>query len=320
MHISISIYNPSHGKPPGNPEIHNSKLLTMSILNVEISWFNSYMDPKPAGQISLLQWLTSEQYQPTAEAIRMIKDKAERDAKKALLPAITPSGTFSHRSDQSMLEHSGFICLDIDRKDNPHLANFFELKSELCKIKQVAYCGLSVSGEGYYVLIPIAFPEKHQMHFQALLQLFTQFNIRLDQKCGNLSRLRGYSWDPKAYFNHHATPFTGIIITPPRPALTRSTENSLPYSSDFEKVERLVRQIEQKGIDITTDYNDWFAIACNLASTFGENGREYFHRISQFHPDYTLDKTNRKFSDALKKQTQNSMGAFFRQCQRFSLG
>jgi hypothetical protein len=293
----------------------------MSILDVQVSWFHSYLDPKPAGEISLLRWLTSAKYQPTVEAIRMIKDKAERDAKKAQLPAITPSGTFSHRSDQSLLKHSGFICLDIDRKDNTHLANFSDIKSQLSKIKQVAYCGLSVSGEGYYVLIPIAHPDKHQLHFQALLQLFTQFKIRLDQKCGNLSRLRGYSWDTDAYINHQAIPFSGLPAPSSGPTPFKGATNNSPTSNDFERVEQLVRQIEQKGIDITADYNYWFAIACNLASAFGEPGRDFFHRISRFHPNYSVAEADKKYSHCLRKPNNApaSLGALINSCKKANL-
>lgn len=289
----------------------------MSILNVEVSWFHSYMDPKPAGTTSLLQWLTNNNYEPTVEAIRMIKDKAERDAKKALLPAITPSGTFSHRSDQSMLKHSGFICLDIDHKDNSNLQNFFELKSEMAKIKQVAYCGLSVSGEGFFVLIPIAYPDKHLQHFLALQTVFASFGIQLDEKCKNLSRLRGYSWDPEAYFNHQAIPFTGLLLPNPKPTPHPKQTYQARPSNDYEKVEQLVRQIEQRGIDITADYNYWFAIACNLASTFGEAGRDFFHRISRFHPEYDPVLCSKKFEQALRKcgNTSSDLGALINRCK-----
>ncbi|QGW26717.1 BT4734/BF3469 family protein [Phnomibacter ginsenosidimutans] len=240
----------------------------------------------------------------------MIKDKAERDTKKALLPAITPSGTFSHRSDQSMLKHSGFICLDIDHKDNCNLQNFFELKSELSKIKQVAYCGLSVSGEGYFVLIPVAYPEKHHLHFQALLQLFTNFNIRLDQKCGNLSRLRGYSWDPEAYFNHAAIPFTGLP-KPMAPAPNKPFSSYAKHQGNNQVlVEIILKHIESHCLDITADYNVWFSIGCNLASSFGHAGRSYYHRLSQFHSAYKPSETDRKFDECLKKAvtSQASLG------------
>jgi hypothetical protein len=81
----------------------------------------------------------------------------------------------------------------------------------------------------------------------------------------------------------------------------------------------MVRQIEQKGIDITADYNYWFAIACNLASTFGKNGRQFFHRISYFHPGYNHDDCYKKFSQAIKKCVNDrpTLGAFINQFKRY---
>ena len=46
--------------------------------------------------------------------IRKQKDKAQRNELKKDLPAVCFSGTFTKRTDSSIQEHSGFICLDFD--------------------------------------------------------------------------------------------------------------------------------------------------------------------------------------------------------------
>ncbi len=46
--------------------------------------------------------------------IRNEKDKTDRNELKKQLPAICFSGTFNKRSDASLIEHSGLICLDFD--------------------------------------------------------------------------------------------------------------------------------------------------------------------------------------------------------------
>jgi len=179
----------------------------MSVLQVPVSWFTKYNDSSPAGEITLLRWLQSDKLRSKVEAIRQIADKNERDRLKASLPAITASGTFSRRSNSALLKHSGFICLDIDLKENSHILNYNDLKAQMANIIQVAYCGLSVSGTGFFVLIPIAYTEKHLHHFFALQKLFASFGINIDNSCKDLSRLRGYSWNESAYFNHNAKPF-----------------------------------------------------------------------------------------------------------------
>ena len=46
--------------------------------------------------------------------IRREKNKSERNELKKKLPSICFSGKFSKRADNSLLEHSGLICLDFD--------------------------------------------------------------------------------------------------------------------------------------------------------------------------------------------------------------
>jgi len=136
-----------------------------SILNVEVSCFKNYKtsdNPKP---VNLLQWLHSAKYANAVKQIRETSDKNKRDQLKANLPAITPSGQFSYRSKKDLIKHSGFIQFDIDGKDHTNIANFGALKTEISKIVNVAYVGLSVSGRGYWGLIPIKYPEKHKQAF-----------------------------------------------------------------------------------------------------------------------------------------------------------
>jgi hypothetical protein len=178
-----------------------------SILNIEVSCFANYDTPKNPKSVNLLSWLKSEKYRYQVERIRSITDKTERDAIKATLPAITPSGVFSYRSVKNFVKHSGFIQFDIDLKGNESVENFFELKEQISRIKNVAYCGLSVSGTGFWGLIPIADPAKHNNHHKAIQEAFAKLGIAIDPAPKSIASLRGYSYDPAAYFNHKATIF-----------------------------------------------------------------------------------------------------------------
>lgn len=46
-------------------------------------------------------------------------------------------------------------------------------------------------------------------------------------------------------------------------------------------VETLIARIEETGTDINERYKHWFRVGCALASEFGEEGRDYFHRLSR---------------------------------------
>lgn len=185
-----------------------------SILNIKISCFANYDTPSNPKPVNLLDWLKSGKYKNEVELIRSIEDKTERSRLKAQLPAITPSGLFTYRAGKCLVKHSGFIQFDIDEKGNEGLTNYKELKSHICNIPNVAYCGLSVSGKGFWGLIPIAYPDKHKQHFKALEEVFKKYNIIIDPTCKDVSRLRGYSFDPNGYFNHNAIPYTRLYSEP----------------------------------------------------------------------------------------------------------
>jgi len=185
-------------------------MLKESVLNVEVSCFRNYDTPKNPVTINLMTWLTSTQYKEKVEAIRAIDDKRERDAIKATLPAITPSGVFSYRSQSKLLKHSGLIQIDLDLTENNKLiTNWTELQSELIKIPQIAYLGKSASGQGYWGLIPIPpDPIDHKLYFESLKEIFLKtWGIELDDKPKNVSSLRGYSFDDESFINHSAKPF-----------------------------------------------------------------------------------------------------------------
>ncbi len=175
-----------------------------SILSVTVSCFANYSTRNNPRDVNLLAWLKSSKYANEVEAIRQELDKQRRNKFKSALPAITPSGRFTERKEGGLVAHSGFIQFDIDLKENLHIKNYKDLKNEIAKIPNVAYCGLSVSGSGYWGLVPIAFPEKHKEHFQFMCNWFKKHGIIIDPAPSNVASLRGYSYDPNAYFNHNA--------------------------------------------------------------------------------------------------------------------
>jgi len=182
-----------------------------SILDIEISCFANYGTPSNPKTVNLLTWLTSTKHKEKVDLIRSLDDKNERAAIKATLPAITPSGLFTYRSQKDLVKHSGFIQIDIDRmKSNLEIQNWNNLKDELSKLPQVAYLGLSASGLGYWGLIPIPpDPDNHKGYFESLFDIFLKtWGIELDDKPKNIASLRGYSYDLEGYFNHEAKTFT----------------------------------------------------------------------------------------------------------------
>lgn len=283
-------------------------------LNVTVSAWKNYFEAEHPKPVNLWKWLNSAKYAPQVQQIRAAKDKAERDRLKATLPAITPSGEFTHREEAGLVKHSGLIQFDVDGL-TPEQAEY--LKGQLCNLEEVAYLGLSVSGKGLWGLVPIAHPEKHRQHFEALAKDFLAWGISLDEKPKNVASLRGYSWDSEAYFNPQAKPYTKLAqYAPPK-----ATKGPRLEGDEARKVEICLEQLEGGRIDITANYGDWLAVGFALADEFGEGGREYFHRASQFHPKYRPSEADGQFTACLnrKRRKQYGVGLFFDFCEQYGV-
>lgn len=293
--------------------------------NTYISKFKNYMSPIPEATISLWDWLNDDSLKKDVEFIRTVKNKDERSQLKSKLPGVTVSGTFTQRKASCLIKHSEFICIDIDSKENPSVTNFEELKNKLKNILNVAYCGISVSGQGVFCIIPIKYPEKHKEHFEALKMCFDKLGIIIDKSCADVSRLRGYSYDPNAYFNENPEMFFQYFD------YRKSIENRLSEDSNSQieinasenftkrKVMEIINKIQKTSIDITEKYEQWFQIGCALANEFGEEGREMFDLVSQNHPKYHPDVVDSKFSDCLNSPYSYYIGTFFHWAEEYGL-
>lgn len=280
-----------------------------SVLDVQVSCFASYAAPDQPKPVNLLTWLTSDKYAQQVAEIRQIEEKKARDRLKAALPAITPSGLFSRRAADALLRHSGLIQFDIDLKDNLHIQNYSELRQEIGNIANIAYCGLSVSGQGYWGLVPILDPSKHVEYYESLKSDFLTFGIRIDPLVKSVASLRGYSYDPNAYFNHEAIAYQKVFQLE---KIANDAISISEYPNEYSKVEAYIIKIELEKIDLTAIYYNWFIIGCALANAFGQNGRNLFHRISVFHPKYNFHKTDRKFTNCMNGKYNYSLGSFYR--------
>ncbi|MBG7610760.1 PriCT-2 domain-containing protein, partial [Polaribacter sp. BAL334] len=289
-------------------------MTSKSILDITVSCFSNYKSTVPV-DVNLLIWLKSIKHTKKVEEIRNSKDENLVKALKSKLPAITPSGTFSKRNTESLIQHTGLMQFDIDFKDNQHIENYFNLKNEISKIKEVAYCGISISGKGFWGLIPISEPSKHKEHFESLFFAFKNIGINIDKSCADVSRLRGYSIDTEAYFNHHAPKFTQTLNLVPQKNFTKThlkTDNS---ESIKNKVEKLLNRIQDTRIDIANTYESWFSVGCCFANEFGEQGRTYFHLISNISPIYKEYDTNKQFDNCLKNKYSFNISTFFHFCK-----
>lgn len=134
--------------------------------------------------------------------IRAEKRKQERNDLKKLLPAICFSGIFNKRTDASLVQHSGLICLDFDGYQKSK--DLLQDKENLSKNKYVYSVFTSPSGNGLKVLVKI--PADQDNHINYFNSLEKHFNSPyFDKTSKNVSRVCYESYDPLIFVNENSS-------------------------------------------------------------------------------------------------------------------
>ena len=83
-------------------------------------------------------------------------------------------------------------------------------------------------------------------------------------------------------------------------SVSPSSVDCCPLSVDLQQeIELLTMEIENRAIDIAPDYQSWRDLGFALADALGENGRDYYHRLSRFYPNYSYEETDKQFTACL---------------------
>ena len=140
-------------------------------------------------------------------AIRNEKDKEKMNKLKSTLPAICFSGTFNKRNDSSLIDHSGFICLDFDGYANKK--EVMEARNRIISDQYVYSCFISPSGNGLKVIVKIPKDSMNHKHYFNSLQ--DHFNDdHFDTTSKNISRVCYESYDPLLYLNEKSLTWTDM--------------------------------------------------------------------------------------------------------------
>jgi len=101
-------------------------------------------------------------------------------------------------------------------------------------------------------------------------------------------------------------------LTQPTPQPKVTEQQTFNTDSQTDEVERIIQSIEANRTDITSSYTDWVNIGFAFSDEFGENGRNLFHRVSQFHPNYSTQECNKQFDNCLRSKGHGiSIKTFF---------
>jgi hypothetical protein len=247
---------------------------------------------KAEGIITIDDLLNSIKYgkwQKEIEAVRLETDKAKRNELKKFLKSVTISGTFAIRKQDNLLEHSGFICIDID--------NFTDKKAlEADQYSHAVFS--SASGNGIAVLVKID-KSKHKESFNWLRNYyFSQYGIVVDSAPQNVASLRFVSYDPNLFINEKSkkSSFKEIKLQKPK---------SLPVILGDDSVSDLVKQVN---CNIADSYDEYLRLGFAICSGFGEYGRQWFHSLSSHSSKYDSAHCDKQYDICLKGAGKSGIG------------
>ena len=187
----------------------------------------------------ILQRIKEGKNQELVKKIRAEKDKTKRNELKKNLPAICFSGKFNKRSDSSIVEHSGLICLDFDGYEKKK--NLLEDKENFQNNKFVYSVFVSPSGNGLKVLVKIPpKPENHTKYFNSLKKEFN--SSYFDTTSKNVSRVCYESYDRLLHINNTSSIWDKI------------EEEEYEEKSAFKDIPVLKITNESKIVDILTKW------------------------------------------------------------------
>ena len=292
----------------------------------------------PQAQVSVLQiykYITGNYAKLATERLRSIADRDEaRKFKAEAFDYVTFSGSFSTRRNDELIEHSGFMCFDIDKIENEERLQ--EIKMLLINDEELHTVLLfrSPSGNGlkWVVEVPDRFwlcqsqqsivngqqseieiiNRNHRTLYERIRHyLFEQYGIETDHT-SDVARPCYLCYDDDAYYDEptfKANPASEFLVDARSivegQQSTVGTQHAVSYLSQDRKknIDHLVAEIERRRIDITADYANWVRVGFALASVCGVAGEQLFHRISQFHPNYDPRETHKLYNSCLKNNS-----------------
>jgi len=230
---------------------------------------------------------------------------------KKSLSFFTFSGTFKRREEAGLIQHSGLLTLDFDK-----LTDLQTSRQQLIALPFIVACFISPSGKGLKAVVRID-STLHAETFVALEQYFlANYKLELDTSGIDVTRTCFVSYDPDIYYNPGAPAYIlneqelafakqQLAPVSMKPKLTETEQDRT-----LKIIEYVTCQIEEQGIDLTEDYQQWLYLGFAL-STLGDEGRDYYHRVSQFNNMYSRKEVDYKFNNYLRKCRFTTPAKFF---------
>jgi len=243
----------------------------------------------------------SETTRDLVKKIRLEKRKPERQELKKQLPAICFSGTFNKRTDASLIEHSGLICLDFDGYTKSK--ELLQDKENLSKNKYVFSVFISPSGNGLKVLVKIpADAENHTNYFNSLEKYFN--SPYFDKTSKNVSRVCYESYDPLLHINENSS-IWDLIEEPEYTEVNKTRDQpTIPITDENKIVEILVKWWTKRYPMNEGQRNQNCYVLAMAFNDFGVNKSLAAYVLNQYaSEDFSLREISRTIDSAYSHTT-----------------
>lgn len=272
--------------------------------------------------------------------IREESDKNVQKDLKKMLPCATLS-CICGDSKNNILSQNKLLCIDIDLAENPHLKSREVLLNTAYRIFSENWCfcvGRSVSGTGLFSIIVIKDKNKFADYFKCLEKIMQEkHNVKIDNQCSNLNRLRFVSWDEKIenkdWIKDEVEEFDEVI-----------EEEVVFEEKDVENINKENKKFDYDNANVNTDLflnNDLFIVGtvmylimkCNYRaddyyswlmdgfrlSVLGDKYYFLFRQLSRCSKGYKSDEACfKKWQNCLKesKMTRSCLVHYFAEAKR----
>lgn len=247
-------------------------------------------------------------------------DTDDYKREKKYYPNWVVSGTYPFKkiNDNSTIEWSNIISIDIDKHDNKDI-DLDDIRQKIFDLPYVFAVLKSISGLGLYALVLVEDGHYTKEYYKYIAKLWNQkYGLEIDTKCDNISRKRFIGYDENAIqwikqddIDIVPWKLKWIEKEPEKPKQT--------YIFNENKDDNLVRKAIWKllnngysidNINTLNQYSVWYHIACDfhhfndgydMFVRFSQNSSKYHDSLKKIEKKYNNGKIENTLDDVSKK-------------------
>ena len=267
--------------------------------------------------------IKKQKYEDKVLAIRIAKkaykenptteNKEKLKSLKGSIPRVTISGLFSKngRTNENLIQHSGFIDIDIDGLDPKELQS---IKQRLSEDKYCYSVFTSCGGDGLAFIVKID-PNRHLDAWDGLAEYFYKnYKLSIDIVHKAVANTRNISSDSDLFYCENSMTFKEYTKK------TKDKAVQVKFVYVKTDIDETVKEIVRRNINLCDTYQNYRAIGFAIGSRFGESGRGNFHDLCSMDSSYNHKSVERDYKAFCKEKSGGiTIGSFYAKCKELGI-